>query len=164
MVWRRRFPFLDRQRFFSELERVNRELWVIFSLFVVAGLLNFVIASHRMILGFYTIPTLFSAYFYGRRHATLTAFASVLLVVLSFWANPSLFQAPQLPGVFGLTLDLTVWAGSQLVIGYLMGSLYEHKEARIRELRETYHGILLILRHLIAKDPYTEHHSYRVSV
>jgi putative nucleotidyltransferase with HDIG domain len=164
MVWRRRFPYFDRQRLLVEFERVNRELWVILSLFLVAGLLNFVVASHRMILGFYTIPTLFSAYFYGRRHATLTAFASVLLVALSFWANPTLFDSPGVPGFFGLTLDLMVWAGSQLIIGYLMGSLYEHKEERIRELRETYHGILLILRHLIAKDPYTEHHSYRVSV
>ena len=165
MASRRRFPFFDSRKLLAEIERVNRELWIILSLFLVAGLLNFVVASHRMILGFYTIPTLFSAYFYGRRHATLTAVASVLLVALSFWANPALFQGPaEMPAFFGLTLDLTVWAGSQIIIGYLMGTLYEHKEARIRELRETYHGILLILRHLIAKDPYTEHHSYRVSV
>src|SRR5215471_14278140 len=114
-------PFLDRRTWLAELERVNRELWVVLSLFLVGGLLNFVIASHRMILGFYTIPTLFSAYFYGRRHATLTAFASVLLVILSFYANPSLFQTPGAPGFFGVTIDLTVWAGSQIVIGYLMG-------------------------------------------
>ena len=36
-----------------------------------------------MVLGFYVLPTLGSAYLYGRRQATLTAFASVLMVVCS---------------------------------------------------------------------------------
>jgi HD-GYP domain-containing protein (c-di-GMP phosphodiesterase class II) len=31
-------------------------------------------------------------------------------------------------------------------------------------LRETYNGILLILRHFVSQDKYTENHSYRVSV
>ena len=45
-----------------------------------------------------------------------------------------------------------------------MGTLYEHKNRQLTELRQTYHGILLILRHFISKDKYTENHSYRVSV
>jgi putative nucleotidyltransferase with HDIG domain len=44
-----------------------------------------------------------------------------------------------------------------------MGTLYEHKNAQLQELRATYHGVLLILRHLVSKDEYTEHHSHRVS-
>ena len=47
---------------------------------------------------------------------------------------------------------------------YFMGTLYEHKDRQVKELRSTYHGILLILRHFISKDKYTENHSYRVSV
>jgi putative nucleotidyltransferase with HDIG domain len=46
----------------------------------------------------------------------------------------------------------------------MMGLLYEHKDVQLWELRETYHGILMILRHFISKDKYTENHSYRVSV
>ena len=38
------------------------------------------IAAQRMVLSLYVLPTIASAYFYGRRHGTLTAFASVLLV------------------------------------------------------------------------------------
>ena len=72
------------------IEKVNRELLLILSVFVVAGMLNFLVESQRMILGFYTLPTLGSAYLYGRRHATLTAFASVLLVVLMATVDPSL--------------------------------------------------------------------------
>ena len=65
----------------SALGRVNKELWVVLSLFAIALLLNQVIAAQRMVLSFYVLPTIASAYFYGRRHGTLTAFASVLLVV-----------------------------------------------------------------------------------
>jgi putative nucleotidyltransferase with HDIG domain len=61
-------------------------------------------------------------------------------------------------------LDTAVWGGVLIVTGYSMGTLYEHKSAQIDELRETYHGVLMILRHFVAKDAYTENHSYRVSV
>jgi len=149
----------------QELERVNKELWLIFSLIAVAGLLNFLVSSQRMVLAFYTFPTLLSAYLYGRRHATLTAFGSVLLVVLLGQVNPLLFNDTS--GVTMLAsewLDVTVWGGTLIVTAYLMGTLYEHKDSQLKEMRETYHGILHILRHFISKDKYTENHSYRVSV
>ena len=63
-------------------EQVNKELWILLSLFAIALLLNHVLSSQQMVLGFYVLPTLGSAYFYGRRQATLTALASVLMVVL----------------------------------------------------------------------------------
>ena len=59
---------------------------------------------------------------------------------------------------------LPVQGGTLIVTGYLMGTMYEHKTAQIAELRETYRGVLMLLRHFISKDEYTEHHSYRVSV
>ncbi|MEO2197941.1 MAG: hypothetical protein ABGY72_17880, partial [bacterium] len=61
-----------------QLEQVNKERWLLLSLFAIAALLNFIVSSQRMVLGFYTLPTVASAYLYGRRHATLTALASVL--------------------------------------------------------------------------------------
>lgn len=149
----------------QQLEQVNKELWLILSLFVIAALINFVVAAERMVLAFYTLPTVFSAYMYGRRHATLTATASVLLVILLVYFNPLIFADtnPQiLPG--SKWLDITVWGGTLIVTGYMMGTLYEAKDEQLRELRETYHGILMILRHFISKDKYTENHSYRVSV
>ncbi len=68
-------------RWMDRLAEVNRELWLVLSLFVIAGLLNWLVASHGVVLGFYTLPTLFSAYVYGRKHAVLTAVGSVLLAV-----------------------------------------------------------------------------------
>lgn len=148
----------------GRLERVNKELWLVLSMFVVALLLNYVVASQRMLLSFYSLPTLGSAYLYGRRHATLTALASVLLVVLLLiYSEPGLLK--QETGIaFGQWIDITVWGGILIITGYLMGTLYEHKNAQLNELRDTYHGVLMILRHFVSKDKYTENHSYRVSV
>ena len=147
-----------------QLEHVNKELWLVFSMFIIALLLNVLIDGQRMVLSFYTLPTLGSAYLYGRRHATLTAFASVLLVVL-MTMNPGVIGAQStMPLSVGKWLDLASWGGVLIVTGYLMGTLYEHKSKQFFELRETYHGVLMMLRHFISKDPYTEHHSYRVSV
>jgi putative nucleotidyltransferase with HDIG domain len=150
---------------FGRIEEVNKELWLLLSLFSICLLLNLLIDSQRMVLSFYTLPTLGSAYLYGRRHATLTALGSVLLVTLMVWYNPVLFAAtPSISASTTTWLDITVWGGVLVITGYSMGTLYEHKTAQIDELRETYHGVLLILRHFIAKDSYTENHSYRVSV
>src|SRR5262249_22098109 len=143
-------------------ERVNKELWLILSMFICGLVLNSIVDARRMMLSFYCLPTLGSAYLYGRRHATFTAFASVLLVILltaAPWNGADKMQIP-----LATWLDLSAWGGTLVVTGYLMGSLYEHKTGQLRELRETYNGVLMLLRHFISKDEYTEHHSYRVSV
>ena len=148
----------------SQLERVNKELWLLLSLFAIAGVLNFIVTGQRMVLAFYTLPTVASAYLYGHRHATLTAVASVLLVVILTRFNPTLLAdaSSTIPGE--QWVDIIVWGGTLIVTAYLMGTLYEHKDAQVKELRETYHGILMLLRHFVSKDKYTGNHSYRVSV
>jgi putative nucleotidyltransferase with HDIG domain len=149
----------------GRIEEVNKELWLLLSVFAICLLLNLVVDAQRMVLSFYTLPTLGSAYVYGRRHATLTALASVLLVCLMTWYNPILLASASSAVVpVARWLDITVWGGVLVVTGYSMGTLYEHRSIQLNELRETYHGVLMILRHFIAKDPYTENHSYRVSV
>ncbi|RPJ71324.1 MAG: HD domain-containing protein [Acidobacteria bacterium] len=147
-----------------QIEAVNRELWIILSMFVIAAILNFAVTGQRMVLALYTLPTLASAYFYGRRHATLTALASALVVSVLFYATPGLFTA----GPFGmqgmLWLDIALWACVLIVTGYLMGTLYDHKTAQLEELRQTYYGVLEVLRYFVSNDKYTENHSYRVSI
>lgn len=144
---------------------VNRELWLLLSMFALAALLNSLLDSQHMLLGLYTLPTLFSAYVYGRRHATLTALSSVLIVVLITYFNPALFghRVSALP-VAEKWFEITVWGGILLINAYAMGTLYEHKEKHVRELRSTYHGVLMILSQFISKDQYTQNHSYRVAV
>jgi putative nucleotidyltransferase with HDIG domain len=150
----------------NAVERVNKELWVILSIFAIALLLNQVLGSQRMVLSLYVLPTIASSYFYGRRHGTLTALASVLMVAGLMMFRSSvpgneLFTAAML---WGQWLEVAVWGGTLIITGYLMGTLYEHKNEQIKELRETYQGVLMILRHFISKDTYTENHCYRVSV
>jgi putative nucleotidyltransferase with HDIG domain len=145
------------------LERVNKELLLVFSIFVIAWLLNVAVDTQRMMLSFYTLPTLASAYLYGRRHATLTSFASVLLVIL-LTNTSSIFGGSAAIHSASAWLDLMAWGGTLIITGYLMGTMYDRKNAQLVELRETYHGVLRLLRHFISKDEYTEHHSYRVSV
>jgi putative nucleotidyltransferase with HDIG domain len=147
------------------LKEVNGELWLLLSLFLIAMLLNYMVSMHRVVLGFYALPTIFSAYFYGKRHATLTALASVCLVILVTYFNPDMFAVRT-----GVTLadskwfDIAVWGGTLLVMAYAMGTLYDNMQAKVGELRETYNGLLIILRQFISKDQYTQNHSYRVSI
>jgi putative nucleotidyltransferase with HDIG domain len=150
----------------GRLEQINKELLLVFSLFVIALLLNYLFTSQRMLLSLYALPTIASAYLYGKRHATLTALASVLMVAL-LMSFPNVLRnaSAAAAGPIGAEwLEVIVWGGSLMLTGYLMGTLCEHQQAQLRELRETYHGVLMILRHFVSKDKYTENHSYRVSV
>jgi putative nucleotidyltransferase with HDIG domain len=148
-----------------QLREVNKELWLILSMFVIALMLNILVDAQRMMLSFYTLPTLGSAYLFGRRQATLTALASVLMVGLVRASTPGMSVGNS--SVLAATAawaDLGAWGGTLIVTGYLMGTLYEHKNAQLQEMRETYNGVLMLLRHFISKDQYTEHHSHRVSL
>src|SRR5438105_12860111 len=121
------------------VSEINQELWVVLSMFVLAAALNFVLDAQRMVLGLYTLPVLYSAYVYGRRHAVLTAFGSAFLVGIVAWYDPHPFphNAIRLP-LDDRWFDLTVWAGILIVTAYAMGTLYEHRQRYVAELRETY--------------------------
>src|SRR5689334_9368465 len=94
-----------------KLTQVNRELWVVLTMFVIAGVLNFIVASGNEILYFYMLPTLFSAYVYGRRHAVLTAFGSIFLAVLVLWFNPTLLQTGMGASGERAWFDVGAWGG-----------------------------------------------------
>ena len=51
-------------------------------------MIHFLVASQAIALVFFFLPTLYSAYHFGRRHATLTACASVCVVVLLTYSIP----------------------------------------------------------------------------
>jgi putative nucleotidyltransferase with HDIG domain len=148
----------------KKLADVNRELWLLLSLFGIAALMNFLVASHTVMLNFYVLPTIFSAYFYGRRHAVSTALASVFLIVLLACWNSNLLAASAFTLEGERWFSLIAWGASLVLTAVAMGTLYEKDKTKLRELRETYHGVLMILRQFTAKDQYTQNHSYRVSI
>jgi len=156
-----------------QLRATNPELCILLSLFGLAWLLTMATAADRTVLSLYILPTVASAYLYGRRHAVLTAFASVLLVSLLVLGNPAIVTVSQLAistvpatraSSIWLALEMVSWAGTLLITAYLMGTLYDHRSAQVAELKETYNGVLVILRHFLSNDTYTENHCYRVSL
>ncbi|HWJ48167.1 MAG TPA: hypothetical protein VNS62_10965 [Candidatus Udaeobacter sp.] len=145
------------------MRKINPELWLLLFLVLIAAMLNFVVASQRMALVFYFLPTLYSAYHFGRRHATLTAVASIILVVLLVFLNPAMFTR-RIEVPFGLWFDLIVWGGILMVAGYATGTLYEHNQKSLREMEEGYDGMLVILQNFLANQKYSETHAYRISL
>jgi len=157
------------QRWKTKLMRqiieANKELWMILSMFSIIGIMNYLLTGQQMLLQLYVVPTIFSAYFFGRRHAVLTAVASILLVGLVLHFNSDLFKdMEQFNSASGQWYEIMAWAGMLVIIAYSMGTLYERQALQMSELQKTYRGLLVILRHFISKDKYTENHCYRVSI
>jgi putative nucleotidyltransferase with HDIG domain len=154
-----------KDKLLGQLVEANKELWLILSMIMIIGGMNYLLTSQRMLLGLYTLPTLFSAYFFGRRHATLTAIASVLLVSIAIFYNPSwLNETKNTSIVDSKWFEIMAWGGILMITAYAMGSLYDREKQKMEELRQSYQGILVILRSFISNDEYTENHCYRVSI
>lgn len=149
----------------NALATANKELWIILSMVAIAYMLNHTLASQYLLLGFYTLPTILAAYYFGRRQAVMTSFACVLLVCILYYLNPETFlQNGSGPGGDNPWLHIMAWGGILVVTAYAMGTLHNKNATKVKELRQTYQGLLLILRHFISQDEYTENHCYRVSI
>jgi hypothetical protein len=146
------------------MNKVNKELLLLLSLFVIAAALQFFAGSLRMALCFYFLPTLFSAYHFGRRHATLTAFGCISLVVLLNFLNGWVpgHRAFVLP--YENLFEMAVWGGILIVTSYAMGTLYERKQAMMADIRESSGSLLLVLQHFLASEKYSQDDAYRVSM
>jgi hypothetical protein len=146
------------------VRKINKELWLLLSLVLIAALIHFLVASQAMALVFYFLPTLYSAYHFGRRHATLTACASVCLVVLLIYVNPAMFnrRTDYMP-LDSRWFDITVWGGVLVVTAYAMGTLYERNQKSVNELKDGYDGMLAILQQFLCNQKNSEADSFRVS-
>lgn len=155
-----------RGKWLNSVMKVNKELLLILSIIVFAAIINFFVAGQKLVLSFYDLPTLFAAYHFGRARAVQTALASALIVAWLNLMNPvALASGLSLPTRQLMAWsDIIIWGSFLLVTAYAMGSLYEHKERSLTELRETYYGVLQILCGVVSNDKYTQNHSYRVSV
>jgi len=144
------------------MSKIAKESILLLSLFLIAATVQFFAQSLPMALCIYFLPTLYSAYYFGRRHATLTAFACVFLVVLMDFLNnmmPS-HRVLTLPGE--RLFNFAIWAGSLAVVGYVMGTLYERKEAMTADIRDSFSGLLLVLQHFMVNEKLGTGESQRV--
>ncbi len=146
------------------MRKINKELWLLLSLVLIAAMIHFLVASQAVVLVFFFLPTLYSAYHFGRRHATLTACASVCIVILLTHVSPAMFnrQTDPLP-VDSRWFDITVWGGVLVVTAYAMGTLYERNQKSLQELKDGYDGMLVILQQFLRNQKNSEADSFRVS-
>jgi HD-GYP domain-containing protein (c-di-GMP phosphodiesterase class II) len=144
--------------------RVDKELSVVFLLISITGFVFFFVSNQRAFLNFFYLPVLISAYFFGSRHATQSAFFSIILISLVAFYYPSTFTFEN-DSNFYKWLDITTWGGFLIITGYFMGHLYEKKESANREIKKTYQGIIEMMSLIIdSTDKAAKSHSYKVSV
>ena len=145
------------------MRKINPELWLLLFLVLIAAMLNFLVASQRIALVFYFLPTLFSAYHLGRRHATLTALASLVLVVAMASLNPAMFTR-HVDFPLAKWFDIAVWGGVLMVAGYATGTLYQRNQKTLGEVEQGYDAMLVILQNFLANQKYSDSHAYRISL
>ena len=80
---------MPKRDWIGKLAETNKELLLSFSIIAFAAVINFFVSGQQLILTFYNIPTLFAAYYFGKRRAVQTAVASILIVVWLNVLNPA---------------------------------------------------------------------------
>jgi hypothetical protein len=146
----------------ENMNKTTKELLLLLSLFAIAGALQFFAESLPMALCFYFLPALYSAYHFGRRHATLTALACIALVVLLHFLTSLAPAHRTLVLPQERIFNFAIWAGILAVTSYGMGTLYERKEAMTEDIRDSFSGMLVVLQHLVANEKYSQPENQRV--
>jgi hypothetical protein len=144
------------------MSKLTKELALLLSLFLIAATLQFFAQSLPMAVCFYFLPTTYSAYYFGRRHATLTAVASVFLVILLNYASGVFPRHPLINLPQERLFNFAIWAGILAVTGYAMGTLYERAQGMTDDLRDSFSGLLIVLQHVIVKEKRSDDESQRV--
>ncbi|WP_310599513.1 HD domain-containing phosphohydrolase [Desulfobulbus sp.] len=131
------------------LKQIGKNLLIVVAMLGIAWTLNYAIAPQPALLSVYTLPAVAAAYFFGRNWALFAACAGILLIGL---------------GDDGPWFHLLSWGCVLLATAFAMGTLFESNQSKARELRQTYQGLLLILRHVTTHDVERENHCFRVSI
>ena len=139
-----------------KLAEVNKEWWLLLGLLLIAALLNYFAAVNQMLLGLYTLPTLFSAYLFGRRHAILTAFASVFTAIIIYLMHGFLTTDGWTWVSENHWYEIAVWGGILVVTAYAMGTIF-------REVREVYRTLHLVLQYQMKNGLHVENSVFRIT-
>jgi Tfp pilus assembly protein PilZ len=139
-----------------KLAEVNKEWWLLLGLLLIAAVLNYFAALNQMLLGLYTVPTLFSAYLFGRRHAILTAFASVFTAIVVFLMHGFLTTEGWRWVSENRWYEIAVWGGILVVTAYAMGTIF-------REVREVYRTLHLVLQYQMKNGVHVENSVFRIT-
>jgi HD domain-containing protein len=148
---------------FGRLGRVSGGLLVLLGIVVVTGIINFFVVNQRAFLNFYYLPVVLGAYLLGRKKGVYAALLSCAIVYTIAWMNEAQFTGADVVA-WQRWLDLGTWGCFLVLTSYMVGSLYDVKEAQLKELQDAYQGVVEIMAKFIdSVDRYTEHHSRRVA-
>lgn len=135
---------------------------VVVTIFGGVLLMNYFVVQKAAFLNFYFLPALVAGYVLGKRMALLTSALCIGLVTLFMKIAPDHFALGESAVDTGVTLVL--WGGFLVLTSYVVGSLYERNEEKVRQLKQAYVGVLEILsKYIEGNDRYTMSHSMRVS-
>ena len=114
-------------------------------------------------LYFYFIPILVAGYYIGMKGAVLSSIMTVLIVTLRLLISPGTFTVNSEFDI-ELIFQIITWGSFLVLSSYVVGRLYEEKEARFRDLKQSYVGVVEILvKYIESVDRYTKGHSVRVA-
>ncbi|MBI3539723.1 MAG: HD domain-containing protein, partial [Candidatus Eisenbacteria bacterium] len=140
---------------------VSGGLLVLLGIVSVTGIINFFVVNQRAFLNFYYLPVVVGAYLLGRWRGVWSALLSCAIVYVMAFMSSAKFGDGQ---AWMRWLDLITWGSFLVLTSYVVGSLYDLKEAQLRELQHAYRGVLEIMSKFIdSVDRYTENHSRRVA-
>lgn len=141
----------------ERLRRLKTYFQKHFDLFIVIiillGVIGVAILVHYKLslLNFFFLPVLLAGYFLGKKQGVLTALLCILLLALYlFFLRPG-------PSLGSLSTDelvnLITWAGFLILMGAIIGSVSEQREAKVRSLSQAYIGVLdIVLKYLESAD------------
>ncbi len=150
----------------SWMKKTKTNSGIILSMLGVAWVLSSTIAPQQLVLGFCTLPTILSAYYFGRGKAILTACANIFLAGMIAYLNPTWIEQFNLAGLDSSSpwYLLLPWGCILLIVAYTTGTLHEKHKNSAFELRQAYQGLLLLLRHFTSQNESTDNHCFRVSI
>jgi putative nucleotidyltransferase with HDIG domain len=138
-------------------------LLVLLGIVAVTGVINFFVVNQRAFLNCYYLPVVLGAYLLGRKQGVYSALLSCLIVYAIAGMNESTFVGDE-HDAWMRWLDLGTWGCFLVLTSCVVGSLYDVKEAQLKELQQAYQGVLEIMSKFIdSVDRYTENHSRRVA-
>lgn len=135
---------------------------VVVAVLAAATVFAVLVAEDKLaFLNFFYIPVLVAAYFLGRRDGVLVAVMAVLMVGIYAVLNPNLFGDGS---YLSAGVNVGLWGAFTVVTAFVVGTLYQLKEAAVSDLQQAYEGILEILAKFIdTVDRSTKDHSVRVA-
>src|SRR5207245_9776249 len=132
--------------FFRNFERI----FVLRLVFAIVGI-HALVEQKFAFLSFYNLPMILAGFYGGRRFAVLAGLFVVVLVLFYQYVQ----GLDMLPGFYGdALLALVPWAGFLILTGFVVGTLPEQGEVRLREVESAYVATLELVAHLLqSPDP-----------